>query len=274
MARQKLDKETKKALLNARGMIENIAEAGSNEAVTRQRIEKILETCTGFNVLKHITPEYAVHAVGDAEYCDLAIRLDENSTPEILVEIKRVTTDLSTKHLKQVASYAINKGCEWALLTNGREWRLYHISFDQPPQTTLVESWNILSDDLTVLADKFSLVCYKNLKRDSLKQLWIKSNILTNHNILKTILSENSISLIRRSLKRTKKGVAVSPEEVVGAIRRLLNESALSELENIKISLGGKKPKKRTASNRTKVKEENKQEPEIIDSKQEATNGK
>jgi predicted type IV restriction endonuclease len=263
MARQKMAKETKKALLNARGMIENIAEAGSNEAVTRQRIEKIFETCMGFNVLKHITPEYAVHGVGDAEYCDLAIRLDENSAPEILVEIKRVTTDLSTKHLKQVATYAINKGCEWALLTNGREWRLYHISFDQPPQTTLVEFWNVLSDDLTVLADKFSLVCYKSLKRDSLKQLWIKSNILTNHNILKTILSGNSISLIRRSLKRTKKGVAVSPEEVVGAIRRLLNESALAELENIKISLAYKKPRRKSTPKRSAVQEDKTQKSEI-----------
>lgn len=256
MATQKLDKETKKALLNARKMMEDIAEADSNEAVTRQRVEKIFETCMGFDVLKHITPEYAVHGIGDAEYCDLAIRLDEKSPPEVLVEIKRVKTDLATKHLKQVASYAINKGCEWAMLTNGKEWRLYHISFDQPPQTTLVESWNILSDDLTVLADKFGLVCFKSLKRESLKQLWIKSNVLTTHNILKIILSENSISSIRRSLRRTKKGVAVSPEEVVGAIRRLLNETALSELENIKISLGEKKRKNKTSSKINEVQEE------------------
>jgi hypothetical protein len=112
-----------------------------------------------------------------------------------------------------------------------------------------------------VLADKFNLVCYKSLKKDSLKQAWIKSNILTNYNILKAILSENSISLIRRYLSRTKKGVSVSPEEVVGAIKRLLNENALSELDNIKISLGTKKPKKTTTSpKRTEIKEEIKQE--------------
>jgi hypothetical protein len=260
MAKEKLEKDVKKALLNARSMIENIAEAGSNEAVTRQRVERILETCMGLDALKHITPEYAIHGVGDAEYCDLAIRLDEKGPPVVLVEVKRVSTDLATKHLKQVSTYAINKGCEWAMLTNGKEWRLYHISYDQPPQTTLVESWNILSDDLTVLAEKFSLVCYKSLKRDSLKQLWIKSNILTNHNILKAILSENSISLIRRSLRRTKKGVAVSPEEVVGAVRRLLNETALAELENIKISLGYKKPKKTTSPKINEIQEEKKQE--------------
>lgn len=266
MAKQKLDKGTKKALLNARNMIEDIAEADSNEAVTRQRVERIFETCMGFDVLKHITPEYAVHGVGDAEYCDLAIRLEEKESPIVLVEVKRVATVLSTKHLKQVASYAINKGCEWALLTNGKEWRLYHISFDQPPQTTLIDSWNILSDDLSVLAEKFELICYRNLKRGLLKQVWDKSNILTARNILKIILSENSIALIRRSLKRTKKGIAVSPEEVVGAVRRLLNEASLTELEGIKISLRDKPRKRAISTKKTEVQEVKKEEPEIIES--------
>jgi len=264
MAREKMGKETKKALLNARSMIEDITETDANEAKTRQVIERVFESCMGFDILKYVTPEYAVHGVGDAEYCDLAIRLDEKSPPEILVEIKRVNKDLSTKHLKQAASYAINKGCEWALLTNGKEWRLYHISFDQPPQTTLIESWNLISDDLSVLADKFNLICYKSLKRNILDELITKTNILNTHNILKITLSENSISSIRRSLRRMKKGVAVSPEEVVGAIRKLLNETALAELETIKISLGSKKRKKRNTTKKTKAQEVTKQEPEIV----------
>lgn len=261
MAKQKIDKETKRALLNARKMIEGIVEAGSKEAVTRMRIEKILETCLGFDLLKHVTPEYAIHGVGDAEYCDLAIRLEPESPPKILVEIKRVTTDLSTKHLKQVAHYAIDKGCEWALLTNGREWRLYYISFDQPPQTTLIESWNIITDDLDNLASKFNLICYKSLKRNLLDELKTKTNILNSRNILKILLSENSISSIRRSLRRMKKGVAVSPEEVVGVIRKLLNETALAELETIRISLGSKKRKKKVSPKIKQVQEEKKEPP-------------
>jgi predicted type IV restriction endonuclease len=255
MAKQKLDKEARKALLNARKMIEDIAEADSNEAVTRKRVEKIFETCMGFDVLKYVTPEYAIHGVGNTEHCDLAIQLESSKPPIILIEIKRIKTPLSTKHLKQVSSYAINKGCEWTLLTNGKDWRLYHISYDRPPQLTIVESWDILNDDLTILADKFNLICYKSLKRDSLKQIWEKSNVLTPHNILKTIFSENSLSLIRRSLKRAKKGVTVSPEEVVGAIRRLLNETALAELENIKISLGGRKIKRKITPKKSESQE-------------------
>lgn len=86
----------------------------------------------------------------------------------MLVELKKVNTDLAPKHLKQAASYAIDLGCEWVLLTNGVDWRLYHISSGKPLQTTLVEAWNLVDDDLRVLSTKFDLIGYKNVKKDGL----------------------------------------------------------------------------------------------------------
>ncbi|GAG81759.1 unnamed protein product, partial [marine sediment metagenome] len=167
MARQKLDKEVRKTILKARSMIEAVAKADGNEAETRRRVERIFESVMGYDVLKHITREYAIHGVGDTEHCDFAIQLDyeESSVPAVLVELKRVNVDLAPKHLKQAASYAINIGCEWVLLTNGKEWKLYHISFAQPPQTKLVDSWNLINDDPVILAQKFNLIGYKNIKK-------------------------------------------------------------------------------------------------------------
>ncbi len=252
MARQKLDKEVRKALLNARKMIEAVAKADGNEAETRRRVERIFDSLMGYDTLKHITREHAVHGVGDTEYCDFAIQLDnkESSVPIMLVELKRVNIDLKQKHLKQAASYAINIGCEWALLTNGKDWKLYHISFAQPPQTKLIDSWNLIDDDPTKLAEKFNLIGYKNIRRGGLARLWEKSNVLTAHNILKVILSEGSIKLIRRELKKVT-DVTVSPEELVGAIRRLLNEAAVAEMEKIKISLPEKKQRRRKSTSKS-----------------------
>jgi len=213
----------------------------------------------GYDVLKHISREYAIHGVGDTEHCDFAIQLDyeETSKPEMLVELKRVNIDLTPRHLKQAASYAINIGCEWALLTNGKEWKLYHISFAQPPQTKLLDSWNLINDDPVILAKKFNLIGYKNIKRGGLERLWEKSNVLTAHNMLEAILSEESIKLIRRGLKKAT-DVTVSPEEIIGAVRRLLNEAAVSEMGKIKISLPAKKKRKRTTiSKSSKEKEGN-----------------
>jgi len=246
MAKQKLDKETRKAILDARKLIQDVAKMDGNEAQTRARIERIFETIMGYHVFDHITREYAVHGVGDTEHCDFAIQLDrkETSKPDLLVEIKRVNIDIAPKHLKQAASYAINLGCEWVLLTNGKEWKLYHVSFIQPPQTKLVVSWNLIDDDPIPLADKFDLISYKNIKRGGLPRLWEKSNVLTAQNILKAILSEESIVLIRRKLKKAT-DVTVSPEELIGAIRYLLNEAAIAEMEKIKISLPVKKQRKK-----------------------------
>ena len=255
--KQKLDKETRKALLSARSMIEAVAKADGNEAETRRRVERIFESVMGYDVLKHITREYAIHGVGDTEHCDFAIQLDyeESSVPAVLVELKRVNVDLAPKHLKQAASYAINIGCEWVLLTNGKEWKLYHISFAQPPQTKLIDSWNLINDDPIILAEKFNLIGYKNIKKGGLARLWEKSNVLTAQNILKVILSEESIKLIRRDLKKAT-DVTVSPEEIVGAVRHLLNEAAIGEMEKIKISLPVKKPLKRKTVSKSSKKEE------------------
>jgi len=67
---------------------------------------------------------------------------------------------------------------------------------------------------------------------------------LSAQNILKVILSEKSLILIRRGLKQLT-DVVVSPEELVGAIRHLLNEAALAEMEKVRISLPEKKQRRR-----------------------------
>ena len=212
----------------------------------------------GYDIFNHISSEYAIPSAGDTLHCDIAVKIDreEASAPDLLVELKRVNMDLTPKHLRQAASYAIDIGCEWVLLTNGKEWKLYHISFGKPPQPKLIDSWNIITDDLSILAEKFNIIGYKNIKKGGLAKLWEKSNVLTAQNILKVILSEESIVLIRRGLKKTT-DVTVSSEEIVGAVRHLLNEAALAEMEKVKISLPEKKQRKRKSiSKSSKEREE------------------
>lgn len=250
MVKSKLDKEVKKAILNARKMMQDVSQEDGNEAETRRRVERIFEFLMGYNTFENITREHAIQGVGDVEHCDFAIVLDKKmAKPEILVELKRVNVDLNVKHLKQAASYAINIGCEWVLLTNGKEWKLYHILFGQPPQTKLVDSWNLMTDEPAKLVDKFDLISYKNVKKSGLTKIWEKTNVLTAQNILKIILSESSLSMMRREIKKLT-GVAVSPEDVVSSIRYLLNEAAGTEMNNIRILLPGKNNIKKAAKSK------------------------
>ena len=134
MARQRIDKETKKAILEARKMIADVVRTDGNEAETRRRVERIFTSLMGYDSLKHISREHAVRGPGVTEYCDFTIQVAEGdkAKPVIFVELKRVGVDLALKHLKQVASYAINAGCEWIILTNGRDWQVWHVEFGQP----------------------------------------------------------------------------------------------------------------------------------------------
>jgi len=238
MAKRGLDKDIKKAILEARSMVEAIAKVDASEAETRRRIDHIFEILMGYDRFKHITEEYAIKGAGDTTHCDIAIQLshEEESKPEMFVECKKVNINLTQKHIGQAASYAINYGCEWVLLTNSKDWKLYHITFGQPPQTKLIESWNLLNDDLLVLAKKFEIISYKNVKNKGLDTLWETVNVLNANNMLKAILSAESIKLYQRRLKKAT-GVRISPEDIVGQFRHLLNEAALSEMDNIRISL-------------------------------------
>ena len=246
MPRTKLDRETRRSILDARAMIQASEKADCNEAETRRRIERIFETLMGYDPFKHLSRERAVRGAGETEHVDFAIELGEGdeAKPVVMVEIKRVNVDLGRKHLRQVSSYAINAGCEWILLTNSKEWRLYHVAFGQPPVTKHIFSWNIVTDDPAVLAERFALISLKSLRRGALDKLWEKTNVLLPRNLLQAILSEKALTAIRRKVARDS-GVRVSPEDIVAGIRRLLNEPAQAELADMRISLPAKKTRAR-----------------------------
>jgi len=246
MARKTIDKALRKEILDTRSMIQQAEKADCNESEIRRRVERIFENLMGYNVFKHLSRERAIRGAGETEHVDFSIQIEEGpeANPKIMIEIKRISVDLAPKHLKQISSYAINAGCEWILLTNSREWRIYHISFGQPPITKLVSSWNILTDDVAVLADRFELISFKSVKKGALDKLWQKTNVLHPRNLIQAILSEDAIKNIRKELKKDS-GINLSPEDIVSGIRRLLNETALTELEGIRISFPERKPRKR-----------------------------
>ncbi len=133
MAHKAMDKALRREILDPRNLIQQAEKADCNESETRRRIERIFENLMGYDVFKHLSRERAIRGAGETEHVDFCIQIEEgqDAKPEIMVEIKRVCVDLAPKHLKQVSSYAINAGCEWILLTNSREWRVYHVAFDR-----------------------------------------------------------------------------------------------------------------------------------------------
>ncbi|MFQ5861708.1 MAG: type I restriction enzyme HsdR N-terminal domain-containing protein [Candidatus Brocadiales bacterium] len=231
--------------------------------VTRRKLAEewngFFERVMGYDVLKHLSRERAVRGAGETEHVDFNVQLEpgEDAKSIIMVELKRVGVDLALKHLKQVTSYAIDAGCEWTLLTNGREWRLYHVEFGQPPETSLLEQWDLMKDDPVVLAARFETINYKNVKKGSLDKLWRKTKVLAKENLLTAVFSPETIRLICRMLRKST-GVRVAPGDVFSGMGKLLNESAAIELSTLKIDPSKKR--------RIKQKDEKKEQGKIAKS--------
>ncbi|HBA83286.1 MAG TPA: hypothetical protein DCZ95_04245 [Verrucomicrobia bacterium] len=241
--------EMREAIREARRIIEDVQKSDGNEAETRRRVERIFEAVMGYDAFKHLSREHAVHGVGDTEHLDFAINL----TPEkvsIVVELKRVNVDLAPKHLKQAMRYAVDLGCEWVLLTNGRQWELHHIEFGQPPETMLIKAWNLMLDDIAELEEHFDILSLRSLKKEVLKDLWETQSALTPECLLDEILSEDSLRAYKNSIRR-KTGASVNPEDIVGAIRRLLNDNAGAMMDQMKISL----PERKSRTSKTAASE-------------------
>jgi len=255
MAKRTVPPDVRRAIKAAKGLVEYIAKTDGNEAETRQRVERIFEKVMGYDIAL-LSREYAVKGAGMTEHVDFAVLLEANADakPVIMVELKRVGVDLASKHLRQVSTYAINAGCEWVLLTNGRDWRLYHVEFGQPPITKLVDQWNLLKDDIHVLAKKFDLLSFKSVRRGSLKKLLEKTTALAPESILAALLSSDSLRQARRVLRK-KTDVLVDVADLVSSFRRLLNETAAKTLDELKLDIGDRGSQGRASNAKTITKE-------------------
>jgi hypothetical protein len=98
----------------------------ANEGDTRLLVTDFLCDGLGYDKYADLTTEYQVKG----EFADYGLRIDRDLVA--FIEVKRIATKLSTKHLRQVEMYAVNEGVEWVILTNGSVWQVYHITGGLP----------------------------------------------------------------------------------------------------------------------------------------------
>jgi hypothetical protein len=164
----------------------------------------------GYDKHLEITSELAVRST----YCDLAIKIEDKV--QYLIEAKAIGIDLKENHLRQVIDYGANHGVQWVVLTNGIEWRLYRIRFEQPINFDLVCSFNFLSLNLKDEKDQECLfiLSKEGLTKNIRDDFYEKVQSINRYIIGNLILSETVLSLIRRELKRLAEGVKVEINEI------------------------------------------------------------
>jgi predicted type IV restriction endonuclease len=189
----------------------------ANEGDTRLLVTDMLCEGFGFDKYSDLTTEYRVKG----EFADYGIRLDKDLIA--FLEVKRVTTKLAAKHLRQVETYAVNEGVEWVILTSGVVWQVYHITGGLPIIVDLALEVDLFSEETsTQKANQLYHLTKESLRRRQIDALWQAKRATSPKSLASVLCSENVVTAIRKELKRTT-GQAVTDEEIV----KLLNATVL-----------------------------------------------
>ena len=194
-----------------------LVERDANEGDTRLLVTDFLCDALGYDKYSDLTTEYQVKG----DFADYGIRIDKQLVA--FIEVKRITTKLDSKHLKQVEMYAVNEGVEWVVLTNAVNWRVYHITGGLPMILDLAFDVNLLGDEpLQKKVDKLFYLTKESLKKRQIDELWKAQRATSPKSLARVILAPLVLATIQKELRR-QTGHNIDTDEV----RRLLKETAL-----------------------------------------------
>lgn len=132
------------------------------------------------------------------EFADYGIRVDRDLVA--FIEVKRVATKLGAKHLRQAQMYAVNEGVEWIILTNGADWRVYHLSAGLRVEIDLALDVNLVGEEpLGKKADQLFYLTREALKRKQLDEVWKAKRATSPKSLARVVASRAVVEAARRA---------------------------------------------------------------------------
>lgn len=186
----------------------------ANEGDTRLLVTDFLCEGLGFDKYEDLTTEYQVKG----EFADYGVRIDKQMVA--FIEVKRCTTKLGLKHLRQVQMYAVNEGVEWVVVTSGVVWQVWHLSAGLPVVMDLAIDVDLLSDERTLgqKANELFYLSRESMKRRQIDELW-KAKAATSPKSLGKALSSAAVAdTVRKELRRTT-GQNIEAKEIMRLVR-------------------------------------------------------
>lgn len=217
-------------------------EENLNEADTVQRLMMVFQDVLGYDPLTQITREMAIKT----KYVDLALKVD--GVIKLLVEAKAAGSDLRDRHIEQAKSYAAESNIHWVVLTNGVNWNLYHLSFEEGIDTNLVFSLDLASDDLDKAAECLAHLHEQNVRKGEHEDYWKKHTALDAQSLGRALYTDTVLRLIRREIRK-REGILLDEEDLARAIHDMLSEDAREKMGPMKIRRKRQRVSKKTDSN-------------------------
>ena len=208
-----------------------------NESDTVSIITDMLAEVFGYDKYLEVTSELAIRGT----YCDLAIKLGDKF--QYLIECKAIGTDLKEAHLRQAIGYGANKGIQWIILTNGIDWQIYRLRFEQPIAWDLIARFDLSSISLKNERDleKLIIVTKEGVEKGAREDLYEKTQCVNRFVAGALILSDAIVSVLKREFRKLSDGISVEDSEIVsllrdGVLRRDLLDGEEAEAAMSKVS--------------------------------------
>lgn len=203
-----------------------------NESDTVAIIGDIFADVFGYDKYLEITSEFAVRST----FCDLALKVADKV--QFLIEAKAIGIDLKETHIKQAVDYGANHGVQWVVLTNGIEWQIYRIRFEQPINYDLVCSYDFLLLNPKDEKDQESLfiLAKEALAKNAREDFYEKVQSVNRFVIGALILNDVLLNTIRRELRKLSEGIRIDTSDVEQIIRNEVLKRDIVEGEDAELA--------------------------------------
>ena len=186
-----------------------------NEADTVVIVTDILSEIFGYDKYTELTSEYAIRNT----FCDLAVKIGD--TAKYLIEVKAISVDLKENHLRQAVDYGAHEGIQWVILTNGLVWQVYNIVLKKKVEYEKIFEIDFLSLNARKTQDQevLFLLAREGLSKDVMAEYHERLQSLNRNVVSAILLSEPTLNLVRRELRRLTPGLRVEPFEIESILR-------------------------------------------------------
>lgn len=186
-----------------------------NESDTVSIITDVLSEVFGYDKYLEVTSELAIRGT----YCDIAVKLDGKY--QFLVECKAIGTELKEQHLRQAVGYGANKGVQWIILTNGADWQVYRLRFEQPIAYDLVARFDMLTvsprDERAV--ELLAVLSKEGVEKEGREELYEKVQCVNRFVVGALLQTEPLVCALRKELRRISDGVSIGNDELLELLR-------------------------------------------------------
>jgi len=228
----------------------------TNESDTVARLRHFFEDVLDYNGISDISSETEMKG----KYVDLCLKV--NGKICLLVEAKAAAIDLRIRQIDQAKHYASENGFRWVLLTNGVEWNLYHVTFNEDEGIEYDPAFEVsLADEnLDDAIENLSVLHRRSVAKGGLEKFWERKSALCAGSIGKAVFHENVLKVLRREIYR-QCGVRIDPEDLAEAVHGMLSVEAREEIGPLRIRKTRKKTDKKSNSKKVVKQVTDKQPP-------------